>query len=83
MARRTAAANFSPGHDGDPVAENVGLLHVVRRQEDRSVLLVLLEQVPDLPSHLGVHSGGGLVEHDYVGVADEGHPQVYLSFHAA
>ena len=34
--RRSAALQLSVGHDGDPVAQQVGLLHEVGRQQQRA-----------------------------------------------
>ena len=49
--------------DGDPVAELVGLLHVVRREEDRlPVDVELAEDLPQGDAALRVEAGGGLVE---------------------
>ena len=50
-------------HDADAVAELVGLLHVVRGQEDRlAVGVQLAEDLPQGDAALRVEAGGGLVE---------------------
>jgi hypothetical protein len=49
-------------HDGDAVAEDVGLLHRVRRQHDGAARLGLLDDVPHVaPADgvLGVRGDGG------------------------
>ena len=49
--------------DRDPVAELVGLLHVVRGEEDRLALGVeLAEDLPQRDAALRVEAGGRLVE---------------------
>ena len=49
--------------EGDPVAELLGLLDVVGRQQDRRPLLVdPLDVVPELEPQLDVDAGGRLVE---------------------
>ena len=51
--------------DGQPVAELVGLLHVVRGEEDGlAVVVELLEDLPQGDAALGVEAGGGLVEEE-------------------
>jgi len=50
-------------HDGDPVAELVGLFHVVRGEHDRlAVAVQLAEQVPQRQAALRVQARGRLVE---------------------
>ena len=50
-------------HDRDPVAELVGLLHVVRGEEDRLALVVeLAEDLPEREAALRIEPGGRLVE---------------------
>ena len=51
--------------DGEPVAELVGLLHVVRGEEDGLALAVqLAEDLPQREAALRVEAGGGLVEEE-------------------
>ena len=50
--------------DCDAVAQEVGLVHEVRGEDDGPVGLVLDQQVPDGAAGVGVHAGGGLVKHD-------------------
>ena len=60
-------------HDRQPVAEVVGLLHVVGRQEDRLALLPEpLDEVPQRPPGGRVETGRRLVEEDDLGVVDQG-----------
>ena len=54
------------------VAQALGFVHVVRRQQDRPArLLELLDEVPQLPPRLRVEPGGRLVEEQQIGIADE------------
>lgn len=61
--RRSAALQFSAGHDGDSVPEQIGFVHEVRGEQDGTTALLALQQVPGGPSGRGVHSRGGLVQH--------------------
>ena len=52
--------------DGQPVAELVGLLHVVGREEDRlAVDVELAEDLPQRDAALRVEAGGRLVEEQH------------------
>src|SRR5262245_14601782 len=56
--------------DGDAVAQNLGFIHVVRREHDRaSHRLELGDQLPELPPRLRIESGGWLVEKEQVRLA--------------
>ncbi len=60
--------------DGDPVAEPLGLVHVVRRQDRGPPPGAEVEDhVPELPPRLRVEPGRGLVEEQQLGVAHQGH----------
>ena len=62
--------------DGDPIAEPFGLLHVMRRQDNRPPRsLELLDEIPELAAGLRIESGGRLVEKQEVGIADQGNRQ--------
>ena len=51
--------------DREPVAELVGLLHVVRGEEDGlAVGVQLAEDLPQRDAALRVEAGGGLVEEE-------------------
>ena len=59
-------------HDRDPVAEDLGLVHVVRGQHHRAAGVVEPgEQVPQVAAGLRVERRGRLVEEDHLGVVDE------------
>jgi hypothetical protein len=64
--------------DRDAVAERVGLLHVVRGEEDRGALAA---QSADLVPHAGpalrVEPGGGLVEEEHLRFVDDAHRDVH------
>ena len=58
--------------DVDLVGEVLGLVHVVRREHDgHAVGAHLLEQLPRRTPCLRVHAGGGLVDEDQLGAADQ------------
>jgi hypothetical protein len=60
-------------HDGDPLAELVRLLHVVRREQDGlAVLIELAEQVPQGQAALGVQAGRRFVQEEYGGTVEDG-----------
>ena len=68
-------------HDGDAVAEALGLLHVMGGEDDGAAgLLELVDQVPEMAAGLGVEAGGGLVEKEQFRVAHQGagHGQALL-----
>src|SRR3954463_9419190 len=68
----------------DPVAELVGLLEVVRGEEDRRALGVdPLHVVPELESQLDVHAGGRLVEDQQPGPVHQRPGQHEPPLHAA
>ena len=59
-------------HDGDPVAQGLGLLYVVGREDDGlSVGVDQADELPQVAPGLGVQPGGGLVEDDHLGVVHE------------
>jgi hypothetical protein len=58
--------------DGDAVAEHLGLVHVVGREQDRAAVLAeAAQQVPQLPPRLRVEPGRRLVEEQEVGFAGQ------------
>ena len=59
-------------HDDEPVAELLGLVHVVRRDDERDALALEPEQpVPQHVPRLWVETGGRLVEEQHLGVVHE------------
>ena len=84
VVRRPEDEELSFAHDGDSVGELVGLLEVVGGEEDRFVLLFeLLEEISDGAAGDGVEAGGGLVEEEDVGAADQRAGERDLAFVAA
>mmetsp|Transcript_20735 Transcript_20735/g.65201 ORF Transcript_20735/g.65201 Transcript_20735/m.65201 type:complete len:609 (-) Transcript_20735:3142-4968(-) len=77
------AAELALDHDGDAVAEGLDLLHEVRGEDDGAGLHGGAEDVPEVASGDGVEAGGGLVEEDESGVADDGDGGAELALHAA
>ena len=68
-------------HDGDAVAQALGLIHVVRGENDGAArLLELVDQVPQMAARLGIEAGGRLVEKQQLRIADQraGHGQPLL-----
>lgn len=51
-------------HDCDSVSKEIGLIHVVSRQDNDPVLLVVLEHVPKSSSRVEVHPAGWLIKDD-------------------
>ena len=60
-------------HDRDPVAQDLGLLHVVGRQQDGPALrLGAPDEVPERPPRGRIQAGRRLVEEDDLRIVDEG-----------
>ena len=71
-------------HDRQPVGERLGLVHVVRAQQDRgAVVQQVAEQPPDTLPALRVQPGGGLVQEQHLGSTQHGQRQVQSSSFAA
>lgn len=81
--RAARALNLALGHDSNSVAENVGLVHVMRGEYNNLITLILLQHFPKPPPRRRVHARGRLVEHDDLGVADHGDGDGELSLLAA
>ena len=72
LARRAERDDLAVVHDRHAVAQPLGLVHVVRGQQDRPAgLLELLDEIPELPPRLRIEAGGRLVEKEQLGIADE------------
>ena len=71
--------------DGQPVAETIRLLHVVRGQKDRQPLVLVepFQVLPQAGAVLRIKSGGRLVEEEQFGPVDESGRQVEPFAHAA
>ena len=71
--------------DPDPVGERIGLVEVLRREEDGHAQLGV--QTPDLRPHAGpaerVQPGGRLVEEEDLGPMDEGGGEIEPALHPA
>ncbi len=71
-------------HDHEPVAQLLGLVHVVRGQHERDALALELPQpLPHEVARLRVEAGGRLVEKQQVGLVDQGPRDGEPSLHAA
>jgi len=69
---RTDLDQPAVGDDSRAIAELRGLVEVVSGQQDRRALaLELLDQRPELTARLGVEPGGGLVEEEQLGPAED------------
>ena len=71
--------------DPDPVGERVGLLEVLRGQEDGHALVAgePRDLVPERGAALHVEAGGGLVEEEDAGLVDQRQREVEPPAHAA
>ena len=70
--------------DPDAVGELVGLLEVLRGQEDRGALVLeAADLVPEGDPAHRVQARGGLVEEEHLGLVDERHREVQAAAHAA
>jgi hypothetical protein len=67
---RALGDHAAAGDHHDAVGQALGLLHVVRREQDRlAERLEVADQLPRAASGRGVEAGGGLVEEDQLRVA--------------
>ncbi len=72
FARRTKGDHFAVVHDGHAVAEPFGFVHIVRRQQNGTAhALELFDQIPKLAARLRIEAGGGFVEKQQIGIADQ------------
>ena len=72
LARRALGDDLRPVHDHEAVAELLGLVHVVRREDERHALLLQpVEPVPERVAGLGIEAGRRLVEEQELGARDE------------
>ena len=84
LGRRALGDDPAAVEQRDPAREPVGLLEVLRRQEDRDAVGdEVADDVPHHPPAPGVEAGRGLVEEDDPRVADERHREVQAPAHAA
>ena len=82
--RRPLRDDHSVVDDREPVGERVGLLEVMRRQEDgRAVLAEGADLVPHAGACLGVETGGRLVEEQHLRPVDDPEPDVESTPHPA
>ena len=72
LARSPARDDLTVVHDRHAIAELLGFVHVVCRQEDRAPgPLELVDEVPELPAGLRIESGRRFVEEQEVRIADQ------------
>ena len=58
--------------NGQAIAQALGFVHVVRREQDRAArLLEAANDVPELAPALGIEAGGGLVQKQNLGIAHQ------------
>ena len=84
FARAAESDLFAVVHDGDTLAEALGFVHVVRGEKDGAAGgFELLDQIPKLAAGLRVEAGGGLIEKQKIGIANEGAGESEALFLAA
>ena len=84
LARRALGDDAAAVHDHEPVAELLGLVHVVRREHERHALpLQLVEPLPHEVARLRVEAGGRLVEQHELGLVDQRPGDREPALHAA
>ena len=72
LARRALGDDPAAVHDDQPVAQLLGLVHVVGGEDERRpALLQPVEAIPDQVPGLRIEPGGGLVEQQQLGIVDE------------
>mmetsp|Transcript_8775 Transcript_8775/g.25052 ORF Transcript_8775/g.25052 Transcript_8775/m.25052 type:complete len:366 (-) Transcript_8775:5468-6565(-) len=82
VLRRPDAAHGALDHDADAVAEEVGLAHRVRRQDDSAALHRHLDEVPEIPLRSWIQARRRLVQQHHRGAADQRHRDRQLALHA-
>ena len=83
-ARRALGHDLRLVHDDEAVAQLLGLVHVVGRQDERhAALLEPVEAVPQQVPRLRVEAGRRLVEEQQVGLVDEAAGDRQAALHAA
>ena len=85
LLRRALGDDRALADDGDLVGEAVGLLQVLRGEEDGHAQLVVEapDLLPDRRAARGVEAGGGLVQKEDARVVDERQCEVEPALHAA
>jgi len=64
---------FAIVHNGNALAEALGFVHVMRGEKDGAAgRFELLDQLPKLAAGLRVEAGGGFIEKQKIGIANEG-----------
>ena len=72
LARRAQGDHLAVIDDRHTIAQALGLVHVVRRQQDRSARgAEVANEVPQLPARLRIEPGGRLVEEQEIGIPDQ------------
>jgi len=70
-------------HNRRPVGKALGLVHVVRGQDNGSFLRQCLDKLAHLHAALGVQPGLGFVQYKQLRIVDQGQRQVQPALHAA
>ena len=84
LAGRSTGDDPALVQDRDVVGQFIGLLEILRREEHRrSALGQLADRAPHLVAGFWVEPGGGLVQEDDRGTADQAHGDVEAAAHAA
>ena len=72
LGRRTERGELAAGDDRDAVAEVLGLVHRVGREQHRHAALAqVADELPGCGPGVRVHSRGRFVEEDDLGLADQ------------
>ena len=84
LGRGAVGDDAAPVEHGDPAGELVGLLQVLRGQEDRDALGdQIADELPHDVAAARVQAGGGLVEEDQPRPSHQGHRDIEAALHAA
>src|SRR5213075_2526252 len=72
LARRPEGDDLAMVDDRDTVAKSLGLVHVMRREQNRAAgRLELPDELPDLTARLRIEPGRRLVEEEQLRIADD------------
>ncbi len=72
FGRRTFGNNLPVVHDCKPVAEALGFVHVMRGQQHRAAgFLKRANDVPKLPSALGIEASGRFIQEKHPGRSNQ------------
>ena len=65
------ALELTLAHYADPVAQDIGLVHIVRSQNNDAIFLVRFEHVPEVTAGTEIHASSWFVKEDQLRITAE------------